>query len=149
MRRTRRVSDAEEMRALGAAFGRAARAGDVVLLEGPFGAGKTTFVQGLASGLGIAAGVTSPSFVIETQYRGRLPLYHVDLYRLEHVEPDLLEGLEEHLYGDGVTAVEWADRLPPGVPEQATRVRIELDGDARTVHVESDQAHMIGAFKEP
>src|SRR2546423_6721873 len=102
----RDVPTPERMRTLGEALGRAAVGGDRFLLEGPFGAGKTTFVQGLAEGLDVQTPVSSPSFVIETQYRGRLTLYHVDLYRLERIEPELLEGLEEHLYGDGVTAVE-------------------------------------------
>src|SRR5438067_13707085 len=100
------------MRALGRAIGTAARVGDRFLLEGPFGSGKTTFVQGLAEGLEVSTPVGSPSFVIESQYRGRLALYHVDLYRLDRIEPELLESLAEHLYGDGVTAIEWAEQLP-------------------------------------
>src|ERR1700738_5187696 len=106
------VPTPEGMHTLGQALGKAARAGDRFLLEGPFGAGKTTFVQGLAAGLEVSTSVSSPSFVIENQYRGRLVLYHVDLYRLERVEPELWASLEEHLFGDGVTAVEWAERLP-------------------------------------
>src|SRR5258708_21885977 len=114
------VPTPESMRALGQTLGRVAVAGDGLLLEGPFGAGKTTFVQGVAEGLDVPTPVSSPSFVIENQYRGRLMLYHVDLYRLERVEPELWESLEEHLYGDGVTAVEWAERLPAQLPEGAT-----------------------------
>src|SRR3981081_2866396 len=113
------------MRALGRALGRAAVAGDRFLLEGPFGDGKTTFVQGLAQGLDVPTPVSSPSFVIANQYRGRLTLYHIDLYRLERVEPELWESLEEHLYGDGVTAVEWAERLPDQLRDGATGVRFE------------------------
>ena len=100
----------QRMHALGVALGRVAAPGDRFLLEGPLGAGKTTFVQGLADGLDVHTPVSSPSFVIENQYRGRLVLYHVDLYRLERVEPELLESLEEHLYGDGVTAVDYGTR---------------------------------------
>jgi tRNA threonylcarbamoyladenosine biosynthesis protein TsaE len=113
------------MRALGAALGRAAFGGDRFFLEGPLGAGRTTFVQGLAEGLDVQTPVSSPSFVIENQYRGRLVLYHVDLYRLERVEPELLESLEEHLFGDGVTAIEWADRLPDGLRQDATLLHFE------------------------
>jgi tRNA threonylcarbamoyladenosine biosynthesis protein TsaE len=123
------------MRELGRTFGHAAKAGDRYLLEGPFGAGKTTFVQGLAEGLGITTAVGSPSFVIETQYRGRLTLYHVDLYRLDRIEPELLDALEEHLYADGVTAVEWAERLPAELREGATLVRFEVTAAGRTVTV--------------
>src|SRR5579859_6164148 len=125
------------MRMLGEALGRAARAGDRFLLEGPFGAGKTTFVQGLAEGLEVKAPVSSPSFVIENQYRGRLRLYHVDLYRLERVEAELWQSLEEHLYGEGVTAVEWAERLPWDLREGGTWLRFEVDalGDGRRIEV--------------
>ena len=132
---SRRVDTPEAMRAFGRELGRAAQAGQVFLLEGPFGAGKTTFVQGLAEGLDVKTPVGSPSFVIETQYRGRLTLYHVDLYRLDRIEPELLQGLEEHLFGEGVTAVEWAERLPPEVRAGATLVRFEVDDQGRSVTV--------------
>ena len=137
----------ERLRALGQAFGRAAVPGDRFLLEGPFGAGKTTFVQGLAEGLDVTAPVSSPSFVIENQYHGRLTLYHVDLYRLERVEPELWESLEEHLYGDGVTAVEWAERLPAKLRDGATILRIELDEPARRVTLETSEARLCAAAR--
>src|SRR5205085_3389895 len=94
---TLHIASPEQMRELGEALGSVAEAGDRFLLEGPFGAGKTTFVQGLARGLGVETAVGSPSFVIETQYRGRLRLYHIDLYRLERIEPELQQELEEDL----------------------------------------------------
>lgn len=139
------VPTADGMRALGRALGRAAQAGDRFLLEGPFGAGKTTLVQGLAEGLEVAAPVSSPSFVIESQYRGRLVLYHADLYRLERVEPELLESLDEHLYGDGVAVVEWAERLPADVRDGSTTLRIELDGDARRVELRTTEERLATA----
>jgi tRNA threonylcarbamoyladenosine biosynthesis protein TsaE len=117
------------MRRLGDAVGRVVEAGDRLLLEGPFGAGKTTFVQGLARGLGVTSPVASPSFVIETQYRGRLTLYHIDLYRLDSIEHELLESLEEHLFSDGVAAVEWAERLPDDLRVGATLLRFEPEDD--------------------
>jgi len=129
------VPTPERMRMLGEALGRAARAGDRFLLEGPFGAGKTTFVQGLAEGLEVKAPVSSPSFVIENQYRGRLMLYHVDLYRLERVEAELWESLAEHLFGDGVTAVEWAEKLPDQLRAGATSLHFELREPGRRVAV--------------
>jgi tRNA threonylcarbamoyladenosine biosynthesis protein TsaE len=139
-----RVATAERMRALGKALGRAARAGDRFLLEGPFGAGKTTFVQGLADGLDVLTPVSSPSFVIENQYRGRLMLYHVDLYRLERVEPELWQSLEEHLYGDGVAAVEWAERLPDHLRAGGTWLHFELDEqtDARTIELTTSEERL-------
>ncbi|MBV9325083.1 MAG: tRNA (adenosine(37)-N6)-threonylcarbamoyltransferase complex ATPase subunit type 1 TsaE [Chloroflexi bacterium] len=133
-----RVPTAEHMRRLGSALGQVAQAGDRFLLEGPFGAGKTTFVQGLAHGLDITTPVGSPSFVIETRYTGRLVLYHVDLYRLDRIEPELLEALEEHLFGEGVTAVEWAERLPGDLRLGGARLLIKAeDGDGRRVELTS------------
>ena len=123
------------MRELGRAFGQRAEPGDRFLLEGPFGAGKTTFVQGLARGLDIAQSVGSPSFVIETQYTGRLTLYHIDLYRLERLEPELVESLGEHLFGEGVSAVEWAEHLPAELREGATLLRFASQNGERRVEV--------------
>ncbi|MGI9148644.1 MAG: tRNA (adenosine(37)-N6)-threonylcarbamoyltransferase complex ATPase subunit type 1 TsaE [Chloroflexota bacterium] len=137
----------ERMRGLGVALGRVAVAGDRFLLEGPMGAGKTTFVQGLAKGLDVRAEVTSPSFVIENQYLGRLVLYHVDLYRLERVEPELWESLEEHLYGGGVTAVEWADRLPDQLREGATVVRFEPRESSRRLMLATSDERIASATR--
>jgi len=142
-----RVPTPERMRALGKALGRAAEPGDRFLLEGPFGAGKTTLVQGLAEGLGVPTPVSSPSFVIESQYRGRLVLYHVDLYRLERVDAELLQSLEEHLYGEGVAAVEWAERLPDDVRDGATTLRLELDGEARRVELTTPEERLESAAR--
>jgi tRNA threonylcarbamoyladenosine biosynthesis protein TsaE len=139
------VPSPERMRALGQALGRAALAGDRFLLEGPFGAGKTTFVQGLAQGLDVSTPVSSPSFVIENQYRGRLKLYHIDLFRLERVEPELWQSLEEHLYGDGVAAVEWAERLPDELRDGATIVRFEPREPGRDVTLETAEARLVSA----
>jgi tRNA threonylcarbamoyladenosine biosynthesis protein TsaE len=110
--------------------------GDVVLLYGDLGAGKTAFVRGLARGLGAAPEeVTSPTFTIVQEYRGRLPLYHVDLYRLAPREVDDL-GLDE-LVQDGVVAIEWAERWKD-VPRSARSVRIEdLGGDRRRLSLTS------------
>jgi tRNA threonylcarbamoyladenosine biosynthesis protein TsaE len=129
------VKTPDEMRALGRRFGENAHAGDRFLLEGELGAGKTTFVQGLARGLGVTDSVSSPSFVIERQYRGRLTLYHVDVYRLDSIEPELRETLEEHLFGDGVSAVEWAERLPADLRQAATLLRFAVEDEARRVEV--------------
>jgi tRNA threonylcarbamoyladenosine biosynthesis protein TsaE len=106
------------------------RAGDVLLLSGDLGAGKTTFVRGLAEGLGINPGeVSSPTFTLVHEYRGRaLTLYHADLYRLEHAATDDL-GLEEFGVKDGVLAIEWPDRLTHELPG-AMLIRIEVVNDA-------------------
>jgi tRNA threonylcarbamoyladenosine biosynthesis protein TsaE len=137
------------MRALGAAIGRIAQAGDLFLLEGPFGAGKTTFVQGLAAGLDVETPVSSPSFVIEHQHTGRLPLVHIDLYRLERLDADVLESLEEHLYADDrVTAVEWSERLPATLRQSATLVRFDLIEDGpREVRLETREERVRAAAR--
>jgi len=99
----------EETQALGRKLGGLAKEGDVLLLVGGLGTGKTCLVQGLAQGLGIREYALSPSFVIVRIYQGRLPLYHLDFYRLE--EKEVLDlGLEEYLSAQGITAVEWAER---------------------------------------
>lgn len=103
----------EETRALGRCLGSEASAGLVVLLNGPLGAGKTCFAQGVAYGLGVdeQTAVTSPTYALMNIHQGRLPLYHFDLYRLSRVD-DLEDlGYDEYAEGQGVTLVEWADRM--------------------------------------
>jgi tRNA threonylcarbamoyladenosine biosynthesis protein TsaE len=126
-----------ETSAVGSELARSLDAGSVVLLIGELGAGKTAFVRGLAEGLGIDPElVSSPTFTLIQEYRGgRLPLHHVDLYRLRSIEVDDL-GLDELMLGGGVAAIEWPDRLAREIPS-AVRVRIDLgDGDARTVQID-------------
>jgi tRNA threonylcarbamoyladenosine biosynthesis protein TsaE len=103
--------------------------GTVVALSGDLGAGKTCFIQGLAAGLGIEGPVTSPTFVLIVEHVGRLPLYHVDLYRTESLEEIRGLGLEELLDGSGVTAIEWAEKAEPLLPSRTVRVRIRGAGD--------------------
>jgi tRNA threonylcarbamoyladenosine biosynthesis protein TsaE len=115
--------------ALGEKFGRAARRGWVVALSGELGAGKTQFVKGVARGLGISARVHSPTFTLVAEYGGgRLPLFHLDLYRLENEAQILSAGLEEFLQPDGVAVIEWAERMV-GSRQQADnwkKVRIQV-----------------------
>ena len=114
--------------AFGHQLGRGLQPGAVILLSGDLGAGKTTLVQAIAQGLGIAEPVNSPTFVLLNEYlTGRSPLYHFDLYRLEPEEIDAL-GLEELLAGAGLKAIEWPDRLP-APPAGAFRLSIEVAGD--------------------
>jgi tRNA threonylcarbamoyladenosine biosynthesis protein TsaE len=128
---------AEATRALAARIGRQATPGTVVALSGDLGAGKTCFIQGLAAGLGVESPVTSPTFVMIAEHRGRLPLYHVDLYRTESLAEIRALGLDELLGGEGVTAIEWAERAEPLLPPRTVRVRIHGAGDEpRTVEVE-------------
>jgi tRNA threonylcarbamoyladenosine biosynthesis protein TsaE len=119
----------EETAAAGETLAARLGAGDVVALTGELGAGKTCFVQGLARGLGVARAATSPTFVLVNEYRGRLPVHHVDLYRTETLTELLDLGLEDLLEGEGITLVEWADRCEPLLPARTVRVHIEGVGD--------------------
>ena len=120
---------AEATRELGVRLGRGARSGDVFALYGELGAGKTCLIQGIAAGLGVAGPVTSPTFVLVAEYQGRLPLYHVDLYRTGSLEEIRALGLEELLYGDGVTVLEWAEKAEALLPACTVRIRIHGLGD--------------------
>lgn len=116
---------------LGRILGGCLRRGDVVGLAGELGSGKTWFTKGIALGLGIPAGtvVTSPSFALVNDYEGFVTLYHMDIYRLESEREFISAGLEEYLYTDGVTVVEWADRWPGMLPDHGLRVRFKILGD--------------------
>jgi tRNA threonylcarbamoyladenosine biosynthesis protein TsaE len=130
-------SEAETV-AVGRQLARTLPPGSIVLLYGDLGAGKTAFVRGLAAGLGISPDeVSSPTFTLVQEYRtGRLPLFHVDLYRLESIEVDDL-GLDEMTLAGGITAVEWPDRLPRAF-DGAIVVRIEHGGgDTRNLILHS------------
>lgn len=119
----------EETRELGRQIGILAQPGDVYLLSGNLGAGKTCFTQGIARGLGIEEYVMSPSFVILREHHGRLPLYHVDLYRLESVDEAADLGLDDYIYGKGVCVVEWAERAQSVLPSEHLMVNIDYAGD--------------------
>lgn len=127
----------EETTAAGAALGATLGPGDVVALYGGLGAGKTCFTQGLVAGLGVTTRATSPTFVLVNEYRGRLPVHHVDAYRTNSLNELIDLGLLDLLGGDGVTIVEWADRAEPLLPARAIRVRIDGVGDeARRIAIE-------------
>ena len=123
------AATAEATAAAGEALGRDLRAGDVVALYGELGAGKTCFVQGLVRGLGVEGRATSPTFVLVNEYRGRLPVHHVDAYRTASLTELIDLGLLDLMGGDGVTLIEWADRAEPLLPARTVRVRIEGLGD--------------------
>ncbi len=125
---------ANETQALGAALGRLLWPGAVVCLEGDLGAGKTCLTQGIGHGLDVAEPVISPTFTLIREYHGRLPLFHVDCYRLRDVDDAWALGLDDYLYGDGVTVIEWADRVAPLLPDERLWIRLDpVNGDSRRV----------------
>ena len=126
----RMTYSAAETRALGEELSASLKPGDVVVLRGELGAGKSELTRGIAKGLGVTENVTSPSFTILNVYEsGRCPLYHFDWYRLENEEELYELGMDEYLGGDGVAVVEWAERCPDAVPEKRIRIRLEVTGE--------------------
>lgn len=131
-------TSSEQTLALGEAVGRLAGPGDVLALIGELGTGKTLFVGGLARGLGVdpATYVSSPTFTIMHRYRGRLSLYHIDLYRIETSEAFDSLGLDEYLEGDGVAAIEWAEHGWGMLPKEMLTFRMRHTGsDTREIEI--------------
>jgi tRNA threonylcarbamoyladenosine biosynthesis protein TsaE len=117
-----------ETESLGDQWGRDAQRGLVIALSGDLGAGKTQLVKGIARGLGVTSRVHSPTFTLVNEYSGgRLPLFHLDLYRLETQEQIIAAGLEEYLRPDGVAVIEWADRLPDNEWRTANVRNVKLE----------------------
>ncbi|MCU0641255.1 MAG: tRNA (adenosine(37)-N6)-threonylcarbamoyltransferase complex ATPase subunit type 1 TsaE [Candidatus Margulisbacteria bacterium] len=135
------TTGAEETVELGRRIGAVLKANDVVALTGELGAGKTTLIQGIARGLGVKDHVTSPTFIIINEYQGRLPLYHIDLYRLDDVK--LIEelGIDEYFAKGGICVIEWAEKLAGLLPAGAATITIESQGEnERTICVSSGLA---------
>lgn len=126
---TLQTTSPEQTRLLGCAVGERAMPGDVYLLSGPLGAGKTCFTQGVAEGLGVKGYVRSPTFVLMTRHQGRLTLHHVDLYRIGSPYEAWDLGLDEQLFDSGVCVIEWAERAEELFPEDALWLEISY-GDA-------------------
>ena len=136
-----------ETRELGEKLAKSLQPGDVVLLEGDLGAGKSELTRGIARGLGVTETVTSPSFTILNVYEsGRCPLYHFDWYRLESAEELYELGMDEYLGGDGIAVVEWPDRCPEAVPEKSILIRMRVLGENdREVTAAGDQLLPAGS----
>lgn len=130
------MTSVDATRQLGSAVAGLARTGDLLLLVGELGAGKTAFTQGFAAGLGIDDPITSPTFTLARSYEGRLKLHHLDVYRLEHVSEAEDLGLGE-LIEDGVTVIEWGDTIVPVLPADYLELRFEFgdEDDDRNVAV--------------
>lgn len=148
----------EQTQLLGSCLGELAMKADVFLLAGELGTGKTCLVQGIARGLNVKEYAFSPSFVIFREYHGRLPLYHLDFYRLEHITEIADLGLEEYFYGDGVCVVEWAEKgleiVPRGnllitlhyIPASETKRSICLKPQGERYYELLEQLQMRGKY---
>ena len=125
----------EETQALGEKLGKTLKRGDVIALVGDLGTGKTCLTQGIARGVGIAPGeiVNSPSYILINEYNGAMPIYHIDLYRLENSEEIAELGLSEYIEGDGICIIEWAERIADRLPDTCIEIHITI-ADANTSH---------------
>ncbi|GAE32478.1 tRNA (adenosine(37)-N6)-threonylcarbamoyltransferase complex ATPase subunit type 1 TsaE [Alkalihalobacillus hemicellulosilyticus] len=137
----------EETMVFAEKLGALVQQGDVITLEGDLGAGKTSFTKGLAKGLGVKKVVNSPTFTIMKQYKGRIPLYHMDVYRLENEYEDL--GFEEYFYGDGVTVIEWPSMIVAQLPQDRLKITIEYKGESeRLIMIEATGSRSSELSKE-
>ena len=118
------TTSVDDTRTLGSALAELARPGDVLVLAGDLGTGKTAFAQGFARGLGITEQVTSPTFILARSYEGRLRLHHLDVYRLDHLQEAEDLGLAELVDDRGVTLIEWGDVIAPTLPPEHLEVRL-------------------------
>jgi tRNA threonylcarbamoyladenosine biosynthesis protein TsaE len=136
VRVTYHTSSAAETIELGRTLALRLKSGDVVAFYGDLGAGKTTMIKGICAGLGVADVVKSPSFVIASEYVGRLPVYHIDLYRLNESSDFGSIGLDSYLEGDGVCLIEWAERAEKVLPAAVIRIRMSVEGSCRRIEID-------------
>ena len=124
-------NSASESEAIGRHFAKEVDAGSILALKGELGSGKTQFTKGLVAGLGSSVPVTSPTFTIIHEYTGgRLPVYHFDFFRLENRESVVQLGLDNYFFGDGISVIEWADRFPELIPDQARWILFEIKSES-------------------
>lgn len=137
------TQDRSETRTLGRRLGEMVQAGDVICLQGELGAGKTTFVQGLGTGLGIRQSIHSPTFILANEHRGgRVPLYHLDAYRVQSTAEAIGFGLDDYLDGRGVVVIEWAEKIRAGLPDESLWIEFEHAGEnERTLSFTARGAH--------
>jgi tRNA threonylcarbamoyladenosine biosynthesis protein TsaE len=121
----------EETNTFGQQLAELLQPGDLITMEGDLGAGKTTLTKAIGAGLGVTRTINSPTFTIIKEYEGRLPLYHMDVYRLENSDEDI--GFEEYFSGEGVTIVEWAQFIEDYLPKDRLELTLKHDGESRTI----------------
>lgn len=123
------TKSADDTQAFAAALAAGVADGDLILLVGEIGAGKTTFSKGFGRGLGVTEAITSPTFVLMHTYPGRMPLHHVDIYRLDHLQEVIDLGLMELLDEGGVALMEWGDLATPVLPHDLLEIHLSVSGD--------------------
>ena len=133
-------SSADETVALGKKIGTLLKAGDVVALQGSLAAGKTTLTKGIALALGVKDTITSPTFCLISEYEGKMPLYHFDVYRLQGSDDFANLGAEDMIYGKGVCMIEWSEKIMDELPKKTIVIRLEVredDANARDIFIEN------------
>ncbi|MBR2362752.1 MAG: tRNA (adenosine(37)-N6)-threonylcarbamoyltransferase complex ATPase subunit type 1 TsaE [Spirochaetaceae bacterium] len=120
---------AEETIQLGKKIGSLLQPGAIIAMEGNLAAGKTTITKGIAKSLGIEEAITSPTFTLISEYEGKMPLYHMDVYRLDSCEDFINLGVEDLMYGDGVSIIEWSERVREELPKSTITLRLEIRED--------------------
>ena len=130
------TKNAEETEALGQKLGRLLQKGDILAMRGTLAAGKTTLTKGIARSLGIRDEITSPTFCLISEYAGAMPLYHMDVYRLDDAEDFINLGTDDMLYGEGVCVIEWSEKIMSELPDTAIAIDIGVNDDgSRTVRI--------------
>lgn len=132
------TTSAEETVELGKKIGSFLKKGDIIAMQGTLGAGKTTITKGIAQALGINETITSPTFCLISEYEGKMPLYHMDVYRLDGAEDFANLGTEDMLYGEGVSIIEWSEKIMEELPHKTIILKLEPQDDgARTITIEN------------
>jgi len=132
------TNTADETILLGNRIGQKLKPGDIIAMQGTLAAGKTTITKGIAQALEIEDTVTSPTFCLISEYYGKMPLYHIDVYRLDSVEDFVNLGVDDMLYGDGVTIIEWSEKIMSELPKKTIILRITPQDDGkRLIEIEN------------
>ncbi len=128
----------EETIELGRKIGRLLKKGDIIAMQGTLAAGKTTITKGIAESLGVLDTITSPTFCLISEYEGKMPLYHMDVYRLEGTDDFENLGTDDMLYGDGVSIIEWSEKIMDALPKKTIILKLEPQDDgSRIISIEN------------
>ena len=135
---TLKTNTAEETIELGRKIGRLLTKGDVIAMQGTLAAGKTTITKGIAESLGVTDTITSPTFCLISEYSGKMPLYHMDVYRLDGGEDFINLGTDDMIYGDGVSIIEWSEKIMAELPKKTIILKLEPQEDgSRIITIEN------------